>query len=90
MWVFPKSVYVLVLAILKGFSFQNLQQDVFSCSNVFWYNIYSWAPFYSSYNAKTAYVAFHLENTFNQLVCQMCGNYYHTQSEIMKLYKKNN
>ena len=32
---------------------------------------------------------FHVENTFRALVCQMCGKYSKTKSEITKHYQKN-
>ena len=57
-------------------------------ATVFWYHIYSWKPFYPLNNANSVYVIFHVEKTFNALVCQMCRKYTKTKSEIMKHYQK--
>ncbi len=40
------------------------------------------------YNANSVIEFFHVEKTFRALVCQMCGNYSKTKSEIMKHYQK--
>ena len=41
---------------------------------------------------KNSYVIMHfcvcVKNTFKGMVCQMCGNYSKTKSEIMKHYEK--
>ena len=40
------------------------------------------------HNAKSVIVIFYVERTFKAYVCQMCGKYAKTKSEIMKHYKK--
>ena len=40
------------------------------------------------YNAESVIEFFNIEKTFRAFVCQMCGNYDKTKSEIMKHYQK--
>ena len=40
------------------------------------------------HNANSVIVIFNVERTFKAYVCQMCGKYAKTKSEIMKHYKK--
>ena len=40
------------------------------------------------HNAKSVIVIVYVERTFKAYVCQMCGKYAQTKSEIMKHYKK--
>ena len=40
------------------------------------------------YNSNSIIEFFHVVKTFRALVCQMCGNYTKTKSQIIKHYQK--
>ena len=55
----------------------------------FWYQINFSNPFYPLNNANSVYMIFHVEKTFNAMICQICGKYTKTKSEIIKHKKIN-